>query len=118
MRSLDRGQGPYQLRRELVQLPGMVQRKSLECPQTFGRQLQQDTTAVLAVVRTPNQSSLLASHAQLHYAVVPQPQTLSDIANRWAHAVRPSRNLQQELMLLWLKIEFRRGRFAEVEKEP
>src|SRR5580704_15386872 len=80
VRGLNCGQGSYQLRSEFVQLLCMVQRESLECPQSFGRQLQQDAPAVIAVMRAPNQASLLASHTQLHHAVVPQSKTLGRIA--------------------------------------
>src|ERR1700754_185112 len=47
VRRLNRGQRPYQLRSELVQLPRMVQRESFERPQSLRRQLQQDATAVV-----------------------------------------------------------------------
>jgi hypothetical protein len=69
-------------------------------------------------MRAPNQSSLLASHTQFHDAVVPQPKTLCDIAHGRGYSLRPTGNLQQELMLLRLKTELRRRRLAEVEKEP
>jgi hypothetical protein len=69
-------------------------------------------------VRAPNQASLFASHTQLHDAVVSQSKTLGRIAYGRGCSVGPSRNLQQELMLLWLKIELRRCGLAEVEKEP
>ena len=69
-------------------------------------------------MRPPNQAGLLAAHAQLHNAVVPQAKTLSDVTHRRGHSLRPSSDLQQELVLLRLKIELRRCRLAEVKKKP
>jgi hypothetical protein len=96
----------------------MIDRKSLKRPQSFRRQFQQHAPAIIAIVLAPNQASLLASHAQFHYAVVPQPKTLRNIANRRGNSLWPTCNLQQELMLLWLKIKLRRRRLAEVKKQP
>jgi hypothetical protein len=118
VRGFDRGQGPYQLRSELVQLPRMIERKSLKRPQSFGCQLQQHATPVIAVVCAPNQSGLLASHTQLHNAVVPQTKPLCRVSHSRGCSIRPSRNLQQKLVLLRLQIELRRRRLAEVKKEP
>ena len=116
--ALNRGQGANQQRGELVQLTCMVQRERLENLLSFGRQLQKDATAVISVGRALNQASLLASHAQLHDAVVPQSKTLGCIAYCRGCSVGPSGNLQQELVLLRLKIELRRRCFAEVKKQP
>jgi hypothetical protein len=48
---------------------------------------------------------------------VPQSKTLGDIAYRRGRSIGPSRNLQQELMLLRLKVKLRRGGLTEVEEE-
>jgi hypothetical protein len=49
---------------------------------------------------------------------VPQSKPLGDIAHRRRNCLRATGNLQQELMLLRLKIKPCRRCLAEVEKQP
>jgi len=73
---------------------------------------------ILRILTANDQTSLFTAIAQLHHTVVAKPEALCCISHGWRHSLRRTRNLQQKLMLLGLKVYLSRCLFAEVQKPP
>jgi hypothetical protein len=100
------------------QLACMHDRQSLEGLLSSGRDLQEDTAAVRSSsgVLAHYESRFLAPIAELDNGIVAQTKALSRIADRHNYSIVRSCDLEEELMLLWLKTELLRSRLTGVEK--
>src|ERR1700732_1739387 len=97
----------------------MSDRQSFEGLLSSGRDLQEDTAAVRSSLGEPAlcESRFLAPIAELDNGIVAQTKALSRIADRHSYSIGRSCDLEEELMLLWLKTELLCRRLTEVEKQ-
>jgi hypothetical protein len=95
----------------------MRDRQSLEGLLSSGRELQEDTAAVRSStgVLAHYESRFLAPIAELDNGIVAQTKALSRIADRH-NSIGRCCDLEEELMLVWLKTELLRRRLTEVKK--
>ena len=110
------GQSPHQRRAGIPQFGVVNARKPLELFDAFGCQPHPDLAAVSALANPFGQMASRQPIDQPHRAMVPDEQSIGQLADGGAVAGAPRLNCQKHLMLLRLKPFNACGLLAEVEE--
>jgi hypothetical protein len=105
--------------RSRLQLLAVLLRELFQHGFSFGRDLDQHSSAVLAVVVTLHESARHGPIDELDGAVVLDQQPLGEVADGWrAVSAAEAAQHEQQLMLLWFEAERVRSAFAKGEEAP